>query len=479
MDSPLTTLRTGRRVLLGAAAALAARARWRGASARATTTVRFAFFGTDVEQQAYRRLIDAFQAEHPGIVVEAVGKASGDPSLATGARPQGSRYQPWLETAFSDAQAPDVFLISYQRFRAFVARGLVEPLGPYLAASSVLRAEDFYPAALDAFRHEDLPDDGLGGLPQNASSLAVYYNPDAFEAFGVPLPTDGWTWDEFAAAATRMTGDIDGDGRVGFYGLVAEPTISRWAAFVWGAGGELGDDPDRPTQFALDTPNALDGLRWFASLGPAGAGAVPPEAEAREVPDLLRFCRRGAAMLIHSRRVVPTLREVADLRWDVAPLPVGAVPANVLHSDAFCLAASSTNKDAAWEFIQFAAGPAGQAVLAATGRTVPSLRAVAESGVFLKGTELGLLQLPPHNGRVFLDNIPIARRLPPLAAMPAVEASFGQAFRRAFYVDGDVAAAATRVARDIRGPLGPFLSPSSPSTGGRRYFAGEVSETEE
>ena len=61
----------------------------------------------------------------------------------------------------------------------------------------------------------------MGGLPQNASSLAVYYNPAAFAAFGVPLPADAWTWDEFASAAARMTADVDGDGRVGFYGLVA------------------------------------------------------------------------------------------------------------------------------------------------------------------------------------------------------------------------------------------------------------------
>lgn len=463
MDSPLTKVRAGRRAVLGAAAAVAAVGRGQRSFARTPTTVRFAFFGTDAEQQAYRRLIKVFQEKHPDIAVEPVGMGSGDPSLVIG-RASGSAYQPWLETSFTGNTPPDVFMLSYQRFRHIAARGVVEPLDAYLSASTTIRAEDYYPTALAAFRLEDEATRGLGGLPQNASSLAVYYNRVLFQEFGVPYPADDWDWATFASTAARLTVDRNGDGRIDLYGLAIEPTISRYAAFVWGAGGDFVDNPDYPTKLILDTKEARKGLAWLASLGPAGMKVTPSEEEARQVSDLVRFCSGHAAMLIHSRRIVPALREIAPLHWDVVPLPIGTVPANVLHSDAFCLAAGSQDKEAAWTFIEFAAGPVGQSILAETGRTVPSLRAVAESDAFLKGTSLaGALGLqsaavPPANNRVFVANIAIARRLPSITTLPAVEASFNQAFKHAFYVDADIPKAVTNFFDASRGVLGDRLS---------------------
>lgn len=462
MDDPLKTVRTDRRAVLGAAAA-AALIRGRGVKAGETRTVRFAFFGTASEQAAYRRLIDAFHAVRPEITVEAVGMNSGDASLVLG-RNGGTPYQPYVESALTSAQPPDVVLLSYQRFRTMADQGLLEPLGKYAAASPTLNLDDFYPTALDAFRSPDLPGDGLGGLPQNASSLAVYYNQDIFAKFGVLEPADDWSWSDFASTAAALTIDLDGDGLISIHGLAVEPKISRWAAFVWGAGGELADDPDRPTKLTFDTKEAQDGLRFFASLGPGSLNVTPSETEARLASDLYRFTIGRAAMVIHTRRIVPTLRQTQGLRWDVAPIPVGKFAANVLHSDAFCMARGAHDKEAAWAFLEFAAGPEGQTVLAESGRTVPSLRSVAESAAFLKGTSLaasfGMTDsgLALSRAHVFLDNVAISRALPPITGLPVVEASFDHAFKRAFYVDGDVAAAAANMIGAIRGVRGDRLS---------------------
>jgi len=473
MATLLESTRSGRRAVVAALGGLAALGRRRSTAARGARPVRFAFFGTEAEQRAYRRLIDAFHAAHPEIAVEPIGLNSGDASLAVSLQPGspdlpwlqlGGPYMPWLWRELASPAAPDVFLLTYQRFPAFAARGILEPLGPYLDASPRLEADAFYPAALDAFRTPDLPGDGLGALPMNASSLVVYYNPDLFAERGVPLPADGWGWDEFADAAEALTFDRDGDGRLGVHGLAIEPRLSRSAAFVWGAGGDLVDDPVRPTTLTLETAAAQEGLRRFAELGPSGRKTTPTEAEARRFNDLARFCAGRAAMFVHTRRVVPLLRETPGLRWDVAPLPVGTLPANVLHSDGFAMHTGARDRQAAWTFIEFAVGPVGQAVLAETGRTVPSLRSVAESDAFLAGSshpfQLGgkRLSLAPSRARVFVDNVAIARRLPAIAALPAVEGTFDTAFKRAFYVDADVAAATADIARGIHGMLGERLT---------------------
>ena len=60
----------------------------------------------------------------------------------------------------------------------------------------------------------------------------------------------------------------------------------------------------------------------------------------------------------------------------------------------------------ATELAQYAVGQQGGAVLARSGRTVPSLRTLAESPDFLAPDE------DPRSSRVFLDVLPDLRRLP-------------------------------------------------------------------
>jgi multiple sugar transport system substrate-binding protein len=468
MATLLESTRAGRRTVVSALGGFALLGRQR-AAARGKRSIRFAFFGADAEQRAYQRLIAHFEAANPGITVEVAALDSGDATLQLESlmnhpnRPwllRGGPYQSWLWKALASPTAPDVFVLSYQRFPSYAARGILEPLDERLRASTVIGEDDFYLAALDAFRSRDVAGHGLGAMPLNASSLAVYYNADLFAKRGVALPEDGWTWEAFAAAAEALTFDRDPQDRSGVHGLAIEPRLSRSAAYIWGAGGDLIDDPLLPTRLTLDSPEAQEGLRRFTELGPAGRNVTPTSAQARQLNDLARFAAGRAAMFVHSRRVVPVLREAKGLNWDVAPLPVGAVPANVLHSDGLCLLAGARDKEAAWAFIEFAVGPDGQAALAETGRTVPSMRAIAESDAFLRGTSFPWrfgeqpLGLAPPRAQVFLDNIAFSRRIPEMATLPAVEGLFDRAVKQAFYVDADVPSAVASIARDIRGVLG-------------------------
>ena len=103
-------------------------------------------------------------------------------------------------------------------------------------------------------------------IPQNLSSLVVYFNTEMFEEAGIPEPTSGWTWDDFTSAAKALTVDTDGDGFPEIHGVTFDPTIHRYAAAIWGAGGELFDDVYQPTRLTLDTPEARRGSsssrRW-------------------------------------------------------------------------------------------------------------------------------------------------------------------------------------------------------------------------
>jgi multiple sugar transport system substrate-binding protein len=134
----------------------------------------------------------------------------------------------------------------------------------------------------------------------------------------------------------------------------------------------------------------------------------------------------------------------------VAALPHKEQSAGILHSDAYCMAAATEDKEAAWTFIEFANSPEGQAIVAEAGRTVPSLVAVAESPAFLDP------EAKPANSKVFLDTIPILRGVPVMASWVDIEELAGEELERAFFGEATVDEAINAM-----------------NTRARPYFAGE------
>ncbi len=417
------------------------------AVAQSTSSIRFAFWGDPAEQAAYQAVVDAFEVAHPEI------------DVAVDYTPGQTDYYRKIASDFAAGAPPDVYLTNYRKFGPYASAGGLAPIQSSIDTSTEISESDYYAFALDAFRFGDAGD--LYCLPQNISSLNVYFNADLFEAAGLPLPTDDWTWDEFITAAQALTQDTDGDGHIDQYGVLVEPSMYRMVSFIWGAGGEVVDDLEHPTRLTVDTPEALAGLEKFVSLGIDGYNVVPPEEEVAAEADLDRFVRGGAGMYIQSRRPVPTLREIGGFDWDIVSLPLIEQPATVLHSDGFCMSAASREPDAAWTFIEFAGSEPGQLLLAETGRTVPSMIEVSESPVFLQGIPISACGdaclageepvaspvafegRPPANAQVYLDNIAVMRRLPTTSTWTEVEDAFNAEFGRSLYIEGfDVEAAA-------------------------------------
>ncbi|HEU6443973.1 MAG TPA: sugar ABC transporter substrate-binding protein [Gaiellaceae bacterium] len=383
-----------------------------GGDSGGSSSVRFLVFGDPPEIQAYRTLIRSFERAEPEIDVELVEASDREDLLAR------------LSTSLAGGAPPDLFLMNYRFYGQFAARGVLEPLEPYVNGSDAFELEDFYPQAVDAFRWNG----EVTCLPQNISSLVVYFNRDLFKRFKVPPPRNGMFWNEFVARASQMTRDANGLPVVGadpdmprpntaqaeVYGLGVEPTIIRLAPFVWSNGGEVVDDEEEPTRFALDSIEAKQVVDAFFQLRTVH-GVVPTDQEVESEDDESRFANGRLAMLLGSRRSVPTFREAAKFDWDIVSLPTFREPAGILHSDAYCLTKASDAKDAAWRFVEYALGPEGAPVVARTGRTVPSLRSVAESDAFLDPSK------KPANSRIFLDGIEHIRRVPSISTWPEIE----------------------------------------------------------
>jgi multiple sugar transport system substrate-binding protein len=361
--------------------------------------------GEPEETAVYQGLVEEFQNQNPNVDVELIEIAEKDDHLAR------------LATAFSGGEPPDIFLVNFREYSQFAVLGAIAPLGPFVEEAGI-DLDSYYPQPLEAFTFEG----ELMCMPQNISSLVVYYNTDLFEQAGLDPPAEGWTWDDFRATAQALTGD-------GNYGLGIEPSIIRVAPFVWGNGGEIVDDPDNPTRFTLDTPEAREALEYIVALV-RDDRVVPTESEVASKDLETRFGQGSLGMLLSSRRDTPQFREINSLHWDVAPLPVGREPAGILHSDAYCISEASDAKEAAFGFIEYATGETGQEITASAGRTVPSLKEVSTSTAFLDPTQ------PPEHSQVFLDGIPFIQRTPVISTWTEIEDAAEEILTRAFYEDG-------------------------------------------
>ncbi|MGH3860022.1 ABC transporter substrate-binding protein [Actinokineospora sp.] len=372
-------------------------------------------FGDPHELAAYRKLEAAYEKAVPGADLRLI-EASDRKDLITR-----------LSTSIAGGKPPDLFLMNYRFYGQFAKRNAIEPAHDLLARSTAIHARDFYPQALSAFQ----VDGKQLCMPQNMSSLVVYYNKALFAKHGVAEPKAGWGWHDMVATAAALTRDANGDVVKGAdpdatpgtpvptgpppvsYGLGLSPEIIRLAPFIWSNGGTLVDDEKRPTRFAFDEP-AIEALSEFIDLR-GKHGVVPTDQEVESQDDEARFAAGGLGMLMSSRRSTTTFRKITGFEWDVAPLPAYRTQATVLHSDAYCVTKGSANKAGAWRFVEFALGKEGASIMAETGRTVPSSVEVSRSPAFIDPTK------PPRSAQVFLDSIPAIRATPAVSTWPEIE----------------------------------------------------------
>lgn len=373
-------------------------------------SVSFLIFGDPAEKAAYETLVAEFERAHPEIDINLQHIASQ------------ADYRARLGADFAAGTPSDIVLINYRRYAQFAGKNQLEPLGLYLEQSSLIQESDFYPETIEPFKWQG----ELMCIPQNLSSLVVYYNKSLFDAAGLAYPSDDWTWDEFLATAQALTLDLDGDGTIDQYGVGIEPSIFRLAPFVWQNGGDITNGKIAPSALTLDTPESREALEWFIALQTVHHVVPDAVAEGAEESES-RFLNGRLGMFFNSRRGVPTYREIEGFDWDVAALPVGRQPAGILHSDAYCMAAATKDKAAAWTFIEFANAAVGQAIIAKTGRTVPSLIIVANSEAFLDPTA------KPANSKAFLDTVPYIRYVPIMPTWVDIETKVGEDLENVFY----------------------------------------------
>ena len=335
------------------------------------------------ELKVNQDLCAKFEAQHPGLRVEIINEP-------------GDRAMDKLQAMIAAGNPPDVMSIHGAFFIPLAAKGALLDLDPLIAQDQEFDLEDFYPELVELCRYEGR----LYSLPRYTSVYVLFYNKDLFDAAGVHYPDETWTWDDYLAAARKLT-VASGDPERRRFGCVIDFWGARIYPWVWAAGGEILDKEGR--RCLLDAAEAREALQFLADLRHKWE-VCPPTTMAERRQNIAMFTNGQVAMFQTGAWDIQQMKEAKGLRWGIAPLPKRKRHATLLGMENYAIAAGTERPREAWELFKFLLGPEAQEVMARELEKQPSRQSVA------KGPYLA--QDAGYDRRVFVDALSYAKQAP-------------------------------------------------------------------
>jgi multiple sugar transport system substrate-binding protein len=314
-----------------------------------------------------QEIVDSFRVAHPEIPVcyESLEGAG--------------IYREKVLTSIAAGTPPDVFLLDGEDVPAFVNRGVVLNLAPFLERAGV-DFEVYHPRLRELFHR----DGGVWAFPKDFTPMVVYYNKDVFDAAGVPYPADDWTWADFLETARALTRDTNGDGEVDTWGFGWQRQFFYILPWIWAGGGTLISPDGEGASGHLDSPETVAAVRFYLDLVTEHELAPRIEMMRRGAGGMIRLFASGRVAMIQSGHwSVPTLNpheNAGRLRYGVAPMPVraGHPPVTTLYASGWAVPRVTAHRRWAIQVAAYLASEPAQRIRARGGLALPAIPTVAE-----------------------------------------------------------------------------------------------------
>ena len=359
-------------------------------------TIRLGYAGGLLSMNIMERVIDGFEKSNPSIKVKLEFM-------------EGNYYDK-LQVQMAGNTAPDIMWVQDIRLPAFVSRGVFMNLSELIRNDGEFNLDDYYPQTLEIYKYQD----GLYAIPQNCAPLMFQYNMDMFDAAGIKYPDSNWSWPDFLEIAKRLTGDINGDGRIDQYGFTGGGSIHAMDMLIRQNGGQLLDIEKRTSM--MTTPEAIEAVQFYIDMV-RGYRITPRQEETRDNPSWEMYYRGSIGMTQFICPWAPEAIKYQKFRWDVVPVPKGKNRKTVFFSDGFAIYKGTEYPKEAWQFLKYLAGEPGQAIYCREHKIFPTLKSVAVSGVFLDRS------VPPAKKEILLEAMDYAEFLPILPEFIEIDLS--------------------------------------------------------
>ena len=348
---------------------------------------------------ALDELIKKFEAENPGIKIDAQYIPSGDALIQK------------LVTSIRSKTAPDISWLHSDFLEDLVQADAIYKMDDFIHGKDSLPEadlKDIYPALLQFSKWRGT----LYSLPMEATNLALLYNKDMFRAAGLDPNKPPTDWNQLYEYAKKLTIDKDGDGKTDQTGMfipiypAAGPLGSwmtwQWEPFIWQAGGDIINDDQSKVLYNSDAGVQALTL-WQKIFKELNLRSFTSEFDNA-------FASGKLAMAMDGPWNLPRYKDLLKGHdWAFAPLPAGpGGKATVVGGEYLAIFKQSEHPDAAWKFVKWLMSPEIQAFWAMRSGYLPIRHAVKNVPEF----KAYLLQNP--NFKVFVDQMDVGHSQKPI-----------------------------------------------------------------
>ncbi|MBO1054100.1 MAG: ABC transporter substrate-binding protein [Dolichospermum sp. DET73] len=304
--------------------------------------------GNPLEQRLLKQVIEDFEKQHPQIKVkyEAIS----------------DQYMDVIKTRLVGEAAPDVFYLDALEAPLLMGQNVLEPLDKYIKPKFDLT--DIEPNLLNNFTYQNR----IYGLPKDYSTLALFYNKQAFNQVGLTSPPT--TWEQLRSYSKQLTGKLNK------YGFGEIPELARQAYKITAFGGEIIDKNGYAT-FANNP--GLQGLELVINQYQKDRSSAQ-KSDVGTNSGSEMFGQNKVAMVIEGNWAIPYLQETfPKLEFATAEIPeINNQKSTMVFTVAYVMNKQAPHKKEAWELISFLTGKEGMKKWTAKGFALPARKSVAQ-----------------------------------------------------------------------------------------------------
>jgi multiple sugar transport system substrate-binding protein len=260
--------------------------------------------GGDVSSINTDKAVELFQQQFPDVSVKIVGI------------PWTTEGDAKLEAALTAGTDINVFRVTSVNLGRYVKAGVLSAIDPYLTDDD---KKDFYESGFSVVTY----DGKKWAWPLWVTAIPIMANTDYFKERGVALPTldKPWTWDEFVAAAKKLTFKKDDGTQV--YGFTSAGKLGTRAydPLFYIDGGRI-VSPDG-TKFVQNDAKGVSALQKIADLALVDKVTPPDFGLSDQLTVRAQFKdNKTVAMLMEPPGFIPDL-EKDKFPFTILPVPVG------------------------------------------------------------------------------------------------------------------------------------------------------------
>ncbi|RNB82353.1 sugar ABC transporter substrate-binding protein [Brevibacillus fluminis] len=290
-------------------------------------TLRFATWDADDLLKIEQTIAKEFEKKHPGVKVQVEAYGDG--------------FDQKLVASFGAKNPPDVMYM--WDFPTYYES--LEPLDNLIKGDPDVALDDFYQGLLVYNRMNG----NLYGLPSGFSTRVMYYNKKLFDEAGVTYPTSSWTWDDFLAAAKKLSKP---EKKQFGFAVRSEPDPYDLQQFIWSNGSSFISPDGKTIDGYMNSKETADVLQSMGDMVKEKTAVLVGAKNQQSGNDLFKAGK--LAMWDNGIWSLESYKK-ANIDFGIVETPsfAGKPVKGVVAESAVSIAKDSKHKELAWEFTKF------------------------------------------------------------------------------------------------------------------------------